>query len=147
MSSSFLDSVFLCLLAAGCIVLSRWLVRKSRLSKRSPPGPAQRPLIGNILDLPSENVGKEFATWSKKYNSEFYCYDCARFRTRYRRCLDHNPFQATYCGPPLSATTYLFSTKKRTQTSCWKNELQSILIDPYIRSSNCKWLSIFMSLS
>ncbi|KAF5324359.1 hypothetical protein D9619_011338 [Psilocybe cf. subviscida] len=69
MSSSLLHSAFLCLAAAGCVALSRRLLRGSRTLKKFPPGPAPKPLIGNILDLPTENVAREFATWSKKYNS------------------------------------------------------------------------------
>jgi hypothetical protein len=50
------------------------LVRKYVKSRRQhppyPPGPKPKPLIGNVLDLPTKDVPNVYIEWGKKYNSE-----------------------------------------------------------------------------
>ena len=56
-------------LAGGCVVylLSR-ILTKDR-NTRLPPGPKKLPVIGNLLDLPSERQWETYAQWSKQYGA------------------------------------------------------------------------------
>ena len=35
-----------------------------------PPGPKPKPIIGNVLELPTKDVANVYIEWEKKYNSE-----------------------------------------------------------------------------
>lgn len=48
--------------------LKRW--RSNRLPL--PPGPRGYPIIGNLLDMPSEHQWVKYHEWSKKYSKRCY---------------------------------------------------------------------------
>lgn len=43
------------------------LFRRNRNNAPLPPGPRGLPLIGNLLDMPSDNEWFTFAQWGKEY--------------------------------------------------------------------------------
>lgn len=49
-------------------------VRNGKNLKNGPyaPGPKPKPLIGNMLDMPSKDSAQVFIQWGKKYNSMFF---------------------------------------------------------------------------
>ena len=49
----------------GCAALVRLVRWPSR--SRLPPGPSGYPIIGNLLDLSSTHVWKQFGAWGKQY--------------------------------------------------------------------------------
>ncbi|PPQ72833.1 hypothetical protein CVT26_003342 [Gymnopilus dilepis] len=64
-------------LSAVAVVLAAWLVKKvietytkDKPSRSYPPGPRPRPLIGNILDLPTTRGPEVYVEWGKKYHSD-----------------------------------------------------------------------------
>ena len=63
------------LLGFSALVLatSIWLVRRRRrLQFKLPPGPKGWPLIGNLLDMPSDYHWFTFSKWGKKYGPITY---------------------------------------------------------------------------
>jgi len=64
-------SVFLSLSVSVFIAL---LLRKYATSRKQyqpyPPGPKPMPIVGNVFDLPTEDVANVYIEWGKKYNSE-----------------------------------------------------------------------------
>src|SRR6267378_7021987 len=64
-------SAFLSLSITAFFVLLLTKYVTSRKQRRPyPPGPKPKPIIGNILDLPTEDVANVYIEWGKKYNSE-----------------------------------------------------------------------------
>ena len=51
------------------LLLRKYVASRKKLL-RYPPGPKPKPFIGNILDLPTEDVPDVYVEWGKKYNSE-----------------------------------------------------------------------------
>jgi hypothetical protein len=51
------------------LFLRRYLTSRKQ-QRPYPPGPKPKPILGNILDLPTENVADVYFQWGKKYNSE-----------------------------------------------------------------------------
>jgi len=49
----------------GCAALVRLVRWPSR--SRLPPGPKGYPIVGNLFDLPSTQVWKQFGAWGKQY--------------------------------------------------------------------------------
>jgi len=62
--------------SASVIIGCAALVRLARLHTRSrlPPGPRGYPIVGNLFDLSSTHVWKQFGTWGKQYGelTSFY---------------------------------------------------------------------------
>lgn len=48
------------------------LVRWGRTKLPFPPGPRGYPIIGNLLDMPSELQWERYSEWSKKYGDTCY---------------------------------------------------------------------------
>lgn len=61
-----LNRVDIALGALGVLVLAAWATRQKQ-SLPLPPGPPPKPLLGNLLDMPSEQEWKTFAQWGEKY--------------------------------------------------------------------------------
>ncbi|KAI0329603.1 CyP450 monooxygenase [Cubamyces sp. BRFM 1775] len=59
------------LIAVAIIALSRYLFA-SRRRYRLPPGPWPLPLIGNVLDMPTKNLGPSFRELTAKYGDIVY---------------------------------------------------------------------------
>jgi hypothetical protein len=61
-------------LSLPIIVFFALLLKKYAASRGKhlpyPPGPKPKPFIGNILDLPTEDLPNVYIEWGKKYNSE-----------------------------------------------------------------------------
>ena len=54
--------------AAILIALFTRLVHK--YPRRHPPGPKGLPVVGNILDIPKEDVWRIYAEWSRQFGEE-----------------------------------------------------------------------------
>jgi hypothetical protein len=57
-------------LAAGglaLVLVTRLLSSSRRTSASCPPGPKGLPLIGNVLDMPTEQEWLTFADWATRY--------------------------------------------------------------------------------
>jgi hypothetical protein len=55
---------------AALAVLTLWLLKK--VTEKKPlgkpiPGPKGWPIIGNLLDVPTEDEGRIFSQWKQKY--------------------------------------------------------------------------------
>ena len=62
-------------LSLSIIVFVVLLLRIQYVSPRKqhrpyPPGPKPKPIIGNVLDLPTKDLANVYLGWGKKYNSE-----------------------------------------------------------------------------
>ncbi|KAH6899483.1 O-methylsterigmatocystin oxidoreductase [Coprinopsis sp. MPI-PUGE-AT-0042] len=55
----------------GTLTLLRFSLRRKE-STPLPPGPRGYPLIGNVLDIPTEHPWQVYSDWSKKYGDVFY---------------------------------------------------------------------------
>lgn len=53
-------------------VLHQFFERQRNKSKRLPPGPKPLPLIGNVLDLPSERAWLKYTKWKQQYGDMVY---------------------------------------------------------------------------
>ncbi|OSD03114.1 cytochrome P450 [Trametes coccinea BRFM310] len=53
------------------ILASRYVLGRSRRASL-PPGPPQRPIIGNLLDLPAEEMWRKIWEWGKQYGDVIY---------------------------------------------------------------------------
>ncbi|KAJ7039665.1 cytochrome P450 [Mycena alexandri] len=51
-----------------CLVILSVLYSRRRRRLRLPPGPKKRPIIGNMLDMPSHCQWEVYAGWSREYN-------------------------------------------------------------------------------
>ncbi|KZP19024.1 cytochrome P450 [Athelia psychrophila] len=68
-----IDSRALVTLAlAPLLVCAVFVWRQSRVHRRSrlPPGPPGLPLIGNLLDMPQNDLSNRFSSWCKEYKSD-----------------------------------------------------------------------------
>ena len=65
-------SAFLFLLSIVVLValLLREYVTSRKRRRPYPPGPKPKPIIGNVLDLPTKDAANVYVEWGKKYNSE-----------------------------------------------------------------------------
>ncbi len=53
-------------------------VRDGKKNGPYAPGPKPKPLIGNMLDMPSKDAAQVFIQWGKKYQSMFCrTFDCS----------------------------------------------------------------------
>ena len=53
------------------VVITLVSVALGRKQQRLPPGPKGLPIIGNILDVPSQAAWKQYAAWATEYGAPF----------------------------------------------------------------------------
>ncbi|KAJ8689930.1 hypothetical protein PTI98_012785 [Pleurotus ostreatus] len=58
------------LLVPGALVLARAFARPPKPRCPLPPGPKPLPIIGNLLEMPTEQPWLVYDSWFKKYNSD-----------------------------------------------------------------------------
>lgn len=65
----FLDGIMVFCAFAALLIYRMWYRKRFEkfLGYSLPPGPRGLPLIGNLLDMPSEKEWLTFAEWGKKY--------------------------------------------------------------------------------
>ncbi|KAG6374033.1 cytochrome P450 [Boletus reticuloceps] len=99
------------MIALGCMICYRRSSR-SRHGLPLPPGPKPLPLIGNILDIDSEQPWLTYGAWRKKYGPIVYCQllgqDVVIINSSKvaRQLLDQR--SSTYSGRPTTCTSKLF---------------------------------------
>lgn len=71
MELSFLNTVDI-FFAFLVVLFLRSLVRRWRQPASLPPGPKGLPLVGNILDMPSETEWLTFARWGEQWGRSVY---------------------------------------------------------------------------
>jgi len=65
-------SISVLALAAVVILATKLLIRRHKNATTStpyPPGPKPLFFIGNALDFPKADAGREYVNWGKRYNS------------------------------------------------------------------------------
>jgi hypothetical protein len=58
---------FVDILAGGCVVYLLKRILSSNRAPPLPPGPKGYPVIGNLLDIPTEREWETYAHWSEEY--------------------------------------------------------------------------------
>ena len=61
-------TLIVALLLAG---ITRLFFKRNAQTTSYAPGPKPKPLIGNLLDIPSRHAARVFAQWGKTYNSTY----------------------------------------------------------------------------
>jgi len=95
MTLSFINTVDV-FFASLCLFIVSSLLRRSKRGLPLPPGPKGLPLIGNILDMPTEQEWLTFAKWGEQWGK---CYISGSIR---------------FLPSPTSFRRYLFGYSSRT---------------------------------
>ncbi|TFL05254.1 cytochrome P450 [Pterulicium gracile] len=61
---------FICILTASLVAIIAFQQKQLPTSRNYPPGPRGIPLLGNLLQLPSQYQWITFSAWSKRYRSD-----------------------------------------------------------------------------
>ena len=56
------------------VLMQTWLRARAR-ARRLPPGPTPLPIVGNILQMPRKDLGREFADLSNVYGTSTHAHD------------------------------------------------------------------------
>ena len=71
-----MEAIFLIFLFISILTLLRWLRGYFIRSSSLPPGPKGYPIIGNLLDVPTQTPWIRFAEWSKVYGTSSFRRNC-----------------------------------------------------------------------
>lgn len=66
------ESLLLLIALAALVVLTAKLIQSQKnatISAPYPPGPRPLFLIGNALDFPKADAGREYVVWGRRFNS------------------------------------------------------------------------------
>lgn len=72
---------------------------KTSSGRHLPPGPKPAPLIGNLLQIPSERPEVRFTEWASLYGKSFFELSSARANSTVRRCGPHHCVREADCHP------------------------------------------------